>query len=94
MFNSMKQAMNPYTNYVTLRELATSRRPALRAAVAGNRNLQPFMMERMASDKIERVRVSLATNPRLTAKVWDMLVEDESEAVRKALKEHHPERIA
>jgi hypothetical protein len=92
MFGSpkMKEAKSPYTNYVTLREHAASKRPSLRAAVAANPNLQSHVMVKMTADPVEKVRVALTTNPKLTSQVWDILVEDSSEAVRNSLKEHYP----
>lgn len=96
MFGStaMKEALSPYTNYVTLREHATSKRAKLRAAVAANPNLQSHVMIKMTKDPVEKVRVALTTNPKLTMQVWEILANDESEAVKKSLKEHFPEKPA
>lgn len=94
MFNKFKQARDHHTNYVTLRNMAASKNPRLRAVVAANRNLQTYVMEELGSDRSAAVRVALAANPNVTAKLWDVLKEDSSEAVRTTLVEHHPERPA
>lgn len=92
MPSKMQYAKNPYTNTITLRELAASKRKAIRCAVAANRNLQAFMMKELTQDVSVKVRIALAGNPKLSDAAWEILSEDSSEDVQAALKEHHPER--
>lgn len=92
MFGSkIKEARNPYTNYVTLREYATSKNVKLRTVVAAHPNLQTHVMEKMMHDESEKVRVALASNPKLSLKAWNTLNEDQSPTVKSSLLEHHPE---
>lgn len=87
----MKEARNPYTNFVTLREHAASKNTKLRATVAVHPNLQTYVMEKMVNDSSEKVRAALASNPKLSLKAWEALDKDESALVQASLKEHHPE---
>lgn len=92
MFGSkIKEARNPYTNYVTLREYAESKNVKLRATVAVHPNLQTHVMEKMVNDPSEKVRAALATNPKLSLKAWNVLNEDQSPVVKTSLQESHPE---
>jgi hypothetical protein len=92
MFDKLKKAKNPSTDYVTLRGLASSKSSKVRAALATNTNLQPHVLEELGKDRVEAVRVALASNPNVTPKLWALLTEDESESVREALLETHPEK--
>jgi hypothetical protein len=95
MFGSkIKEARNPYTNYVTLREYAESKNIKLRATVAVHPNLQTHVMEKMVSDPSEKVRAALASNPKLSLKAWNVLNEDQSPVVKSSLQESHPEAPA
>lgn len=92
MFGSkMKEAKNPYTNFVTLREYAESKNTKLRATVAVHPNLQTYVMEKMVNDPSDKVRAALASNPKLSLKAWNVLNEDQSPLVKNSLLEHHPE---
>lgn len=92
MFGSkIKEAKNPYTNYVTLREYAESKNAKLRATVAVHPNLQTHVMEKMVNDESEKVRAALASNPKLSLKAWNILNEDQSPLVKTSLQDHHPE---
>lgn len=88
--NKMKEATNPYTNFVTLREHAESKNVKLRATIAIHPNLQTYVMEKMVKDESVRVRAALASNPNLSLKAWEALSSDESSVVKDSLKEHHP----
>lgn len=92
MFGNLKKARNPYTNFVTLRDLSESKNPILRAAVAGNPNTQAYIMEELATDSNVKVRLALIENENLSAKAWDILESDENEKVRAKLYDVAPTR--
>lgn len=91
MFGSkIKEAKNPYTNFVTLREYAESKNVRLRATVAIHPNLQVHVMDKMVNDPSEKVRAALASNANLSLKTWNVLNEDSSALVKASLLENHP----
>jgi hypothetical protein len=94
IFGKYKAASNPYTNFVTLRELANSKSTKVRSAVAANPNSQAYIINQLAIDSNETVRSHVAKNPNITLDAWKKLKVDASEAVRKALAETHPEQPA
>jgi hypothetical protein len=90
MFNKLKQAKEPTTDYVTLREMIGSRNWKIRAALAANPNLQTYLFDTLANDKSVKVRTALATNINLTLAIWKKLSSDTEPIVIQALNETHP----
>lgn len=90
MFNKLKQAKEPTTDYVTLREMIGSRNWKIRAALAANPNLQSYLFDTLVTDKNAKVRRALATNYNLTLAIWTKLSADTDSEVVKALNEAHP----
>lgn len=88
---SLKEAQNPYTTFTVLRKLAESKKVKIREAVAGNQNVQTYVMENLATDDSVKVRAALATNPKLSNKAWKILSEDSAVEVIEMLKTHYPE---
>lgn len=91
-FGKFKEASNPYTNFVTLRKLATSKSVKIRAAVAANPNTQSYVIEELAVDGNVNVRLGVARNKNITLKAWNVLIEDDS--VKSVLLEVHPDAPA
>lgn len=93
MFKSkLKKAADPFTDYVTLRNMINSKSVKVRSALAANRNLQTYLHPDLAKDSSEKVRIALASNPNLTWEVWGILNDDKSSKVKEALQAHFPER--
>lgn len=90
-FGKMKKASDPYTDFVTLRELLVKSRGKLRATLAANPNLQSYLHPELAKDKDPKVRAGLASNRKLSLEAWNILEKDENPEVRKALRAEHPE---
>lgn len=90
-FGKMKKAKDPYTDFVTLRNMLDGcRNVKLKSVLAANPNLQSYLFEGLATDKHVAVRVGLASNRNLTEDVWKILEKDENEQVQLALKTAHP----
>ena len=92
MFNKLNKAKDNATDYVTLRNMAGSKSVKIRAALAGNTNLQIHVLEELVKDKAEAVRVAIAGNRNVNTKIWDILSQDISPNVREALLATHAER--
>lgn len=86
-WTKLKNARNPYTNFVTLRELSKSRSKKIRAAVAANRNLQTHVIDELVHDASPIVRKALIENPNLTLNAYNKLLEDNDMEIRNHLEE-------